>query len=63
MRHSKLTRWIVALIMFAVACIALSQTPQLQNFAALLWFLSLGLMVTALVLAVIRSRRQSQHSG
>ncbi|WP_210603780.1 hypothetical protein [Brevibacterium oceani] len=63
MRHSKLTRWILALIMFSVACIALSQTSQLQSFAALLWFLSLVLMVTALVLAVVRSRRQSQHSG
>lgn len=63
MQHSNLTRWIVALLMFAAACIALSQTPQLHDFAALLWFLSLGLMVSALVLAVIRSRRQSPHSS
>lgn len=63
MRRSKLTRWILALIMFAIACIALSQTPQLHYFAALLWFLSLGLMITALVLAVVRSRRQSSRSS
>lgn len=58
MKHSRLTRWTVALLMFTVACIALSQTPQLHDFAALLWFLSLGLMITALVLAVVRDRRE-----
>jgi hypothetical protein len=63
MQHSKLTRWILALLMFSVACIALSQTPQLHDFATLLWFLNLGLMVAALVLAVIRSRRRSPRSG
>ncbi|MGC2938846.1 MULTISPECIES: hypothetical protein [unclassified Brevibacterium] len=62
MRHSKLTRWILALIMFAAACFPLSQTPQLQNFAALLWLLGLGLMITALVLAVVRSRRRSSRT-
>lgn len=61
MRHSKLTRWILALIIFAAACFPLSQSPQLQNFAALLWFLGLGLMITALVLAVVRSRRIDSH--
>lgn len=63
MQNSRLTRWIVALAMFAAACFPLSQTPQLQNFVALPWLLGLGLMVAALVLAVIRSRRRSPRSG
>lgn len=63
MQHSRLTRWIIALIMLGSACILLSQTSQLENFAALLWFFSLGLMVTALVLEVVRTRRSASSTS
>ncbi|UVI36042.1 hypothetical protein [Brevibacterium spongiae] len=58
MTHSRLTRWIVALTLLAATCVLLPQMPQLHDFAALLWFSALLLLIIALVLAVVRDRRQ-----
>ncbi|SMX87919.1 hypothetical protein BI49514_02088 [Brevibacterium iodinum ATCC 49514] len=58
MKHSVLTRWIVAFILLAAACIMSSQAAPFHDFAAFLWFLALVLMITATTLAVIRDRRR-----
>ena len=57
MQHKGLTRWIVAFILLAAACILSSQTAPFHDFAAILWFFALVLMITATTLAVIRERR------
>lgn len=56
MQHKGLTRWIVAFILLAAACILSSQTAPFHDFAAFLWFFALVLMITATTLAVIRER-------
>ena len=57
MQHKGLTRWIVAFILLAAACILSSQTAPFHDFAAFLWFFALVLMIPPTTLAVIRERR------
>ncbi|SDR91763.1 hypothetical protein SAMN04489752_0580 [Brevibacterium siliguriense] len=58
MKHSRLTRWIVASVLFAAACIFSSQVTTFHDFAALLWLVALVLLITATTLAIIRERRR-----
>ena len=62
MHRSRLTNWILALLMMAIACQALVFASGLRNFAALLWGLSLAFLIAALVLAV-RQERGASHGG
>ena len=62
MKHSVLTRWIVAVILLAAACILSSQAARFHDFAAFLWLSALVLLITATTLAVIRDR-QGRRSG
>ncbi len=62
MRRSRLTKWILALLMVAVACQALVFASGLHDFAALLWGLSLAFLIAALVLAV-KQERGASHGG
>ncbi|WP_413332750.1 hypothetical protein ACH82I_11605 [Brevibacterium sp. GP-SGM9] len=57
MRLSATTRWILALLLLAVACFVLAPLPPFHDFAALLWGLALASLVAALIVAVRRDRR------
>ena len=62
MGPSTKTRWIIALIILAVAVRGLTFVPQLDYAAVISWGLSLACLIAALVLAVLRSREQKHSS-
>ena len=53
-------RWIIALLLLVVACQAATHAPPLNNFAVVLWGLSLVFLITALILAVLRNREHKR---
>jgi len=57
MRMTRSTRWILALIMMAIACQALVFVPVAAYSAIVFWGLSLVFLVAALVVAVKRRGR------